>query len=80
MEKLTLYVGDRCPFCMKVERFLDTAGIKDVEIKNINKDREAMDYLIEKGGKRQVPCLFVGEEPMYESNDIINYFKEKYVK
>lgn len=65
---------------MKVERFLDTAGIKDIEIKNINKDKEAMDYLIEKGGKRQVPCLFVGEEPMYESEDIINYFKEKYVK
>lgn len=54
-------------------------GIDSVEIKNIDKDKEAREYLIEKGGKKQVPCLFIGEEPLYESLDIIKYLKENLV-
>lgn len=76
MEKLTLYVGTTCPFCKKVESFMADNGIDSVEIKNIDKDKEAREYLIEKGGKKQVPCLFIGEEPLYESLDIIKYLKE----
>lgn len=76
MEKLTLYVGTVCPFCKKVESFMADNDIDSVEIKNIDKDKEAREYLIEKGGKKQVPCLFIGEEPLYESLDIIKYLKE----
>lgn len=76
MEKLRLYVGTTCPFCKKVESFMEDNGIDSVEIKNIDKDKEAREYLIEKGGKKQVPCLFIGEEPLYESLDIIKYLKE----
>ena len=60
MEKLTLYVGTTCPFCKKVESFMEDKGIDSVEIKNIDEDKEAREYLIEKGGKKQVPCLFIG--------------------
>ena len=76
MEKLTLYVGTTCPFCKKVESFMEEKGIDSVEIKNIDEDKEAHEYLIEKGGKKQVPCLFIGDEPLYESLDIIKYLKE----
>ncbi|KXB71595.1 MULTISPECIES: glutaredoxin family protein [Peptoniphilus] len=76
MEKLTLYVGTVCPFCKKVEAFMEDAGIDSVEIKNIDQDKEAREYLIEKGGKKQVPCLFIGDKPLYESLDIIKYLKE----
>ena len=38
MEKLTLYVGTVCPFCKKVEAFMEDAGIDSVEIKNIDED------------------------------------------
>ena len=55
---------------------MEDNGIDSVEIKNIDKDKEAREYLIEKGGKKQVPCLFIGEEPLYESLDIIKYLKE----
>jgi len=40
---------------------------------------ENKDYLLAHGGKNQVPCLFIGERAMYESNDIIAYLKEKYL-
>lgn len=76
MEKLTLYVGTFCPFCKKVESFMEEKNINSVEIKNIDKDAEARDYLIEKGGKKQVPCLFIGDKPLYESMDIIKYLRD----
>lgn len=71
-----LFVGTVCPFCKKVENFIDENNIKDVEIVNIDTDKEARNYLVEKGGKRQVPCLFIDENPLYESDDIIKYLKE----
>lgn len=76
MEKLTLYVGTYCPFCKKVEHFMEQENITSVEIKNIDDDKDAREYLIEKGGKKQVPCLFIGDKPLYESLDIIKYLKE----
>lgn len=76
MEKLTLYVGTTCPFCKKVESFMEDNGIDSVEIKNIDEDKEAREYLIEKGGKKQVPCLFIGDKALYESLDIIKYLKD----
>lgn len=76
MDNLTLYVGTYCPFCKKVEHFMDENNIDSVEIKNIDDDKEAREYLIENGGKKQVPCLFIGDKPLYESLDIIKYLKE----
>ncbi len=76
MEKLTLYVRTTCPFCKKVESFIDENKIHGVEIKNIDEDKETEKYLVENGGKKQVPCLFVGDKPLYESLDIIKYLKE----
>ena len=41
-------------------------------------DREAGDAYADqtKGGKRQVPCLFIDGKPLYESSDIIAWFEQ----
>ncbi|MDO5716027.1 MAG: glutaredoxin [Tissierellia bacterium] len=77
--KLQLYYKDTCPYSQKVLRFLDKheIGEEQVERKDILEDLSIGDELEEKGGKRQVPCLFVDDEPMYESSDIIAFLKEK---
>lgn len=75
MKDYILYVGTICPFCKKVENFLDEENI-ELEIVNIEKDRDAMMKLIEEGGKRQVPCLYHDGEYLYESDDIIEFLKE----
>lgn len=72
MSDYKLFVGTACPHCRKVENFLEENDIK-IDIVNINEDRDAMMELIQKGGKRQVPCLFHDGEYMYESNDIIDF-------
>lgn len=72
MKDYILYVGTICPFCKKVENFLNEENI-ELEIVNIEKDRDAMQKLIEEGGKRQVPCLYHDGEYLYESDDIIEF-------
>ena len=76
MSDYKLFVGTACPHCRKVENFLEENNI-ELEIVNINEDRDAMMELIQKGGKRQVPCLFHDGEYLYESNDIIEFLKNK---
>ena len=48
----------------------------EIEIVNIDQDREAMRELIDNGGKRQIPCLYHDGEYLYESDDIIEFLKE----
>lgn len=76
MSEYKLFVGTACPHCRKVEIFMEENNI-EIQIVNINENRDAMKELIEKGGKRQVPCLFHDGEYMYESNDIIEFLKNK---
>lgn len=41
-------------------------------------EHEAGDAYVEqaKGGKHQVPCLFIDGKPLYESSDIIAWFEQ----
>lgn len=75
MSKLQLYVGTYCPYCRKVENFIEENNIQGVEIIDVDQRDGAREYLVEKGGKKQVPCLFIDGEPLYESMDIIHYLK-----
>ena len=71
MPSLELYVGYWCPYCQKVLRFMDAHGIeltqRDVDVP------ENRAFLVEHGGKYQVPCLFIDGTALYESDDIIAY-------
>lgn len=76
--KLELYYKVECPFCQKVLNYMmDNCQIKDVELVNIKEGNNNED-LIKRGGKDQVPCLFIDGKPLYESDDIIKYFKENF--
>lgn len=72
-DDMYMYVKPGCPYCMKVDRFLDDAGI-EIEHRSVLEGANA-DDLRELGGKVQSPCLVVGGEPMYESDDIIAYLR-----
>ncbi len=77
---LTLYVKTGCPFCEKVLAVAKELGLT-FEEKNIA-DGVALDELIARGGKRQVPYLVDKERgvEMYESGDIAAYLREQYAK
>lgn len=74
-DNLILYVLPGCPYCAKVDRFLDANDI-EVEHRSVTSPSNA-DDLIHIGGKKQSPCLIVDGKAMYESDDIIEYFKTR---
>ena len=75
--KLELFKRDTCPYCLKVMSFMRLKGFEGaVELVDITTSPEAAARLVEVGGKRQVPCLFIDGKPLYESGDIISWMEE----
>lgn len=70
-DNMYLYVKPGCPFCTKVDRFLERVGI-ELEHRSVLEGTNA-DDLRALGGKVQSPCLVVDGKAMYESDDIIAY-------
>ena len=80
--KYSLYYFSSCPFCIKTRVQLRLLGVS-VSLKNIKRNKVFKEVLIAGGGKKQVPCLQIENETtgssewLYESVDIVNYFKRK---
>ena len=74
--KLELFKMDTCPYCIRVMSAIDASGRTDIEYLDINTSEENNRRLVEVGGKRQVPCLFIDGEPLYESLDIIDWLNK----
>lgn len=74
---LALYQLPACPFCVKVRRAIKRNGL-NIELRNINKNQQHLDELLQGGGKRTVPCLAITESNgqvnwLYESKDIVHF-------
>ena len=72
---LMLYYSPYCQYCIRVRRFMSQNDISVPE-KDISRDSNARRELIEAGGKGQVPALMIDGQVLYESNDIIQWFKQ----
>ena len=75
MPTLVLYHFPSCPYCRRVQQYLAKHKIAVPE-KDILKDRKAAEELYRIGGKSQVPCLVIDGKALYESHDIIRWFKK----
>ena len=78
---LKLYVKTGCPFC---ERVLDYASAHSIPLqeRNIYNEEQNLEELLQIGGKHQVPFLLDESAgiSLYESDDIIEYLKQRYLK
>lgn len=72
---LLLYVKPGCPYCQKVQRFMADNDIQ-IETRNVFEGSNLSD-LMAIGGKNQAPCLIIDGKPLYESDDIIAYLKNR---
>ena len=68
MKKVTFYTSNTCPHCKAAKNYLRENNI-DFEEKNVDEDRSAIDYLVEKG-HRGVPVINI------EGEDIVGFNKE----
>ena len=60
--------------CHKLVFYINIAVLE----KDIGLDQEAKEELLAKVGKTQVPCLFIDDETLHESDDIITWLKDNY--
>ncbi len=75
---LILYEYYTCPFCFMTRRVIKQLGV-EIEHRDILKNPDYRQELIQGGGKSQVPCLRIESGQhitwLYESADIIKYLK-----
>lgn len=74
-----LYYRPTCGFCRRVLGEMKVMGL-EVTLKDTSADPSLLKELIEKGGKKQVPCLVdeARDVVMYDSVEIIKYLHEFY--
>lgn len=74
---IDLYILETCPYCQKVMKYLDENNIKYNKKNIVNENN--LNELINLGGKEQVPFLSDRDNKklIYESNDIIEYIKNR---
>lgn len=80
--QLALYQFNACPFCIKVRRRLHVLNVP-VPLVEVKRGNAAEQQLINQGGKRQVPCLYIKEESgaerwLYESDSILDYLQQRF--
>ena len=78
-QDLVLYHYEGCGPCARVKSELRELGLS-VLMKDIHQSEAALNELISIGGLKQVPCLFVDGQPMYESRDIIVWLRKNFAK
>lgn len=74
MKDLKLFYMEGCPYCNKVRKYMKNNDI-NVEMVDIYADPKNQDDLMKLGGQDQVPMLLIDGKPLYESSDIIEWFK-----
>ncbi|MBT6177238.1 MAG: glutaredoxin family protein [Deltaproteobacteria bacterium] len=73
--ELILYKSDTCFYCHRVLEAVNSLSIPLV-LQDTRRDPGARKRLIKLGGKPQVPCLIINGKPLYESSDIVRFFKK----
>lgn len=75
--KLDLYYFPECPYCQKVLLAIDELSLNNfISLLNIREDRSALEKLVKDTGRRTVPCLYIDDNPMHESDDIVYWLRK----
>ncbi len=69
MQKVTVYVTNYCPYCVKAKALLTKRGI-EFDVVDVTNDQAKRDWLVKASGMRTVPQIFIGEESVGGSDDI----------
>jgi glutaredoxin 3 len=72
--KLEFFYFEACPFCQLVLEVIQDLDLK-VDMLDISVHAEHFQRLVSDTGRRTVPCLYIDNDPMFESGDIINWLQ-----
>ncbi len=70
MKNVILYSADWCPFCTRAKALLTSREIPFEEV-NVDRVPGFREKLVEMSGRRTVPQIFVGGEPIGGYDDLV---------
>lgn len=70
MKPVKIYTTTYCGFCARAKEFLRNKGVMFDEI-DVTGDDDARAKLVETTGRRTVPQIFIGEEPIGGYTDLV---------
>jgi glutaredoxin 2 len=74
---LELYYYEQCPFCARILRKIDELDLREkIVYKNTLEDPANAVSHQERTGRSTVPCLYINNQPLFESLDIIKWLDE----
>jgi len=68
--EVTLYTTDYCPYCYRAKNVLNKRGIPFKEI-DVSGDHEKRAWLVKVTGRRTVPQIFIGGDPIGGSDELV---------
>ena len=74
-ETITLYAGEYCPYCRRVEKELDRLGL---DYESVNADADGRAEVVRLSGRRTIPVLTIGDEVLVDSSYIIRELHARY--
>lgn len=70
MNKVLIYTGPSCPYCVAAKTLLKNKNISFEEI-NLGEQPDKMNEMLQKsGGRRTVPQIFIGETHIGGSDEL----------
>lgn len=69
MKPVVMYTTQICPYCIRAKMLLKDKGIPFQEI-DVSGDHEKRAWLVEATGRRTVPQIFIGDEPIGGFDDL----------
>jgi glutaredoxin len=74
--KLELFYFPGCPFCDLVTGVIDKLQFTSIKMCNIKQNSDFQTKLLKDTGRKTVPCLYINDQPMHESKDIIQWLEK----
>jgi glutaredoxin 3 len=68
--EVTVYTTDYCPYCYRAKNVLNKRGIPFKEV-DVSQDADKRAWLVKTTGRRTVPQIFIGEEPIGGSDELV---------
>ncbi len=63
MKPIKMYTTRICPYCIRAKALLKSRGLAYEEI-DVTSDGDTRDWLVGATGRRTVPQIFIGDEPI----------------
>ena len=69
MQRVTVYTTDSCGYCVQAKSLLKKRSIPFEEV-NVQNDQEKRAWLVKTTGRRTVPQIFIGDDPIGGSDEL----------